>query len=164
MYVGAPSLCLKVKDLERSRDFYHALGMEVFDEVPGQRVVLRRGSFSLALMTFLEKDLLNFRGVDAFAIYDFLRDKGLELTGEPERYAKEKYDSDADGACLATEDPDGHEILFDTNENERGEAFEQRRLTQLLKNTEQDLVDIGASNECLRAFREEVLDRFGGQG
>ncbi len=112
-------------------------------------------------MTFLERDLLNFRGVDAFAIYDFLQENGLSLEGEPERYAKEKYDADVDGACWTTKDPDGHEIFFDTNENELGEDFEQRRLTELLNNTEQDLVDIGASEECLRAFREEVLFKFG---
>jgi catechol 2,3-dioxygenase-like lactoylglutathione lyase family enzyme len=161
MYVGAPTLCLRVKDLDRSTAFYQALGMEVYKEVPGKRANLRRGGFKLALMTFGEKEVLNFRGVDAFAIHSHLQEKGLELVGRPERYTKEQYDADADGECWATEDPDGRDILFDTNENEKGEAAKQSRLTQLLKNTEQELVDIGASQECIQVFREKVLARFG---
>ena len=161
MFVGTASFCLKVKDLDVSKRFYTALGMEVVDEVPGQRVIVRRGSFNLALMTFLERDLLNFRGEDAFTIYDAIRAEGLELPGRPESYDKEKYDADADGGCWATQDPDGHEILFDTNENEKTGAFRESRVADALEGMEQDLVDIGASEACLRAFREEVLARFG---
>ena len=68
MYVGEPTFCLKVEDLDRSRGFYQSLGMEASNEVPGKRVLLRRGGFSLLLATSLEKDVVNFRGVDAFAI------------------------------------------------------------------------------------------------
>ena len=51
-------------------------------------------------------------------------------------------------------------IFFDTNRNEQGEAFEQRRLSELLRNTEQELLNIGASAECLQSFRTEILAKY----
>ena len=159
MYVGRPTLCLKVSNLAESKRFYQALGFEVFDESE-LRVALRRGGFSLALMTFLDQDVLNFRGEDAFEIQKQLERRGVKLPGQPERYRKAQLDADADGSCWSTVDPDGHVILFDTNENEIGPAAKQRQLSQLLKNTEQDLVDLGADDECLAAFREHVSSKF----
>ena len=160
MYVGSPSQCLRTKDLEASRRFYEALGMEVVNEVPGLRVVLRNGNFSVALMNFLDENCLNFRGADVFAVHDYLKEKIADLEGKPERYKREQYDADADGECWFTRDPDGNVIFFDTNRNEQGEEFEQRRLTELLRNTEQELLNIGASAECLQAFRAEILAKF----
>ncbi len=160
MYPGYPLFCLKSSDLTESKRFYQALGMEVVDELEN-RVVLRRGSFCFALMTFLDDDLLNFRGEDAFAVQAHLARHGLFPPGEPERYRKEQHDADADGACWATVDPEGRALLFDTNQNEVGPVAKQRRITQLLRNTEQDLLDVGASDACLAAFREHVLSRFG---
>ena len=81
MYCGTPYLCLSVKDLDTSRQFYEALGMAVTEEVPGKRVILREGHFSLTLMPFLTENLLNFRGADVFAVHDFLQREGFELDG-----------------------------------------------------------------------------------
>ncbi len=161
MYCGSPFVCLAVKDMEASKRFYVALGMEVVEEVPGRRAIVRSGHFSLTLMPFLQANLLNFRGADVFAIHAFLEGQGLKLEGQPERYRKEQYDADADGESWVTRDPDGNEILFDTNDNERGEDFRQRRLTRVLENTEQELINVGASPECVAAFRAEVLAPFG---
>ncbi len=160
MYVGSMTLCLQSKDLDASRRFYEALGMEVVDEVPGQRVVVRRGNLRLALMTFLGESCLNFRGADVFAVYASLREKGLDLAGKPEPYEREKYGADADGACWSTRDPDCNVILFDTNRGEEGEENRQRRVADLLRNTEQDLRDLGASADCLDAFRTEILAKY----
>ncbi len=160
VYRGSPTLCLRTKDLEASRRFYEALGMEVVDEVPDVRVILRNGNFSVALMTFLDENLLNFRGTDVFAVYDSLKEKNLDLEGKPERYTREQHDAGADGESWSTKDPDGNVIFFDTNRNEQGEAFEQRRLSELLRNTEQELLNIGASAECLQSFRTEILAKY----
>jgi catechol 2,3-dioxygenase-like lactoylglutathione lyase family enzyme len=159
MYVGSPTLCLRARDLEASRRFYEVLGMEVVDEVPGTRLVLRRGTFRLALMTFLDENWLNFRGADVFAVHAFLREQGLELEGAPERYSREQRGADADGACWSTRDPDGNVVFFDTNRGEEGGDLAQRRLAQLLRDTEQELSDLGAE-ECLGAFRREILAKF----
>jgi len=160
MYFGTPTLCLRATDLAASRRFYEALGMEVLEDVPGLRVVLRRGSFNVALMTFLEGNCLNLRGADVFAAHAHLKARGLDVEGEPERYARAQHLADADGECWSTRDPDGNVILFDTNELEKSAAFERERLTRLLENTEQELLDVGAPAECLRAFREEILSKY----
>jgi catechol 2,3-dioxygenase-like lactoylglutathione lyase family enzyme len=159
MHVGAGNLCLRVTDLEKSIRFYAALGLS---QVDGQGVtdlsaLVRRGNFSIFLMTFGE-DSLNFRGADAFDIYEHLRGKRLELKGKPERYTSEERGED--GTAWMTYDPDGHGVFFNTHRRETTPEHRQERVCQLLQNTEQDLVDLGASAECLDAFRE-VLAKFG---
>ena len=90
MYAGRPHLCLKSRNLDASRRFYEALGLAFVEDLPGKRITLERGSFTITLMTFLDEDLLNFRGADAFAIHGHLGSKGISAPGEPERYRKEK--------------------------------------------------------------------------
>ena len=160
MYVGSHTLCLQVKDLASARRFYEALGFRLIEDVPGVRVVLERSNLNLALMTFLKGNCLNFRGADVFALHEYLRSEGLELGGKPERYAAKQVSGDADGACWLTFDPDGNAVLFDTNANETTEAGRQRRIRQALESTGQELADLGASAECLSAFRSEILEKF----
>jgi hypothetical protein len=59
-----------------------------------------------------------------------------------------------------TSDPDGRAILFDCHPSLVTPASRHARLGGVLRATEQDLVDLGASAECLQAFREHVLARF----
>jgi catechol 2,3-dioxygenase-like lactoylglutathione lyase family enzyme len=160
MFVGSHTLCLKVKDLAASKRFYEALGLRIIEEIPGTRVVMERGSFNLALMTFLDGNCMNFRGTDVFATHDALRARGLDLLGKPNRYSAQQVNGDADGACWLTFDPDGNAVFFDTNANEAGDAHRRRRVRQILEGAEQDLLDAGASPECLRALRREILDKF----
>jgi catechol 2,3-dioxygenase-like lactoylglutathione lyase family enzyme len=160
MYFGSPTLCLGAKDLAASRRFYESLGMEVVEEVSGVRVVLRRGHLSLALFTFLKEAWLNFRGADVFVAFDALAQAHPGLEGAPRHYARGQDGAEADGACWLTRDPGGNAIFFDTNANEQGAEFQRRQLSRLLKDTEQALVDVGASAECLGAFRNEVLARY----
>lgn len=161
MFYGSPTLCLKVEDLAASRRFYEALGFVPFNEVDGRRVVLRRGHFTLALMTFLEANLINFRGADVAAAHRALKAQLPELDGEPERYVPDQSNqADAAGMSWLTRDPDGNTVFFDTNENEQGAAYKQKETSQILRNTEQALLDAGASKECLAAFRGEVLRKF----
>jgi catechol 2,3-dioxygenase-like lactoylglutathione lyase family enzyme len=160
MYAGRPFFCLRARDIDASRHFYETLGLAVVEEVPDKRITFERGSFRITLMTFLDEDLLNFRGADAFAIHDHLDREGVSASGEPERYRKEKFDADADGACWLTRDPDGHAILFDTNENEEGESAAQESVDRALRCAEQDLIDAGASDACLEAYRQKILIPF----
>ena len=60
-----------------------------------------------------------------------------------------------------TSDPDGHAVFFNCHPSTVTSASRQARLGRVLGATEQDLVDLGASAECLHAFRERVLARFG---
>ena len=161
-YFGWPSLCLRVADLEDSRRFYTHFGMRVIDQVAEKRAVLQYGAFNLSLMTFLDANLLNFRGGDVFAAYTRLKSVFPDLTGEPERYTPEKYDAAASGQCWETTDPDGNVIFLDTNETESGDAYIRMRSVQVLRNAEQELEALGAAPELLDAFRTQILDRFAG--
>ncbi len=167
MDFGWTSLCLPARDLARSRRFYEALGMELVEEVPGLRIVLRNGPFRLALMTFLDAPLLNWRGGDAFAIHGAVTAALPDAPGEvPRRYRADDLENaaDADGACWSTRDPDGHEILFDTNALETGEVGRADRITRILRDTEQALERAGAPRACLDALRHDVIEPFTGAG
>ena len=165
MDAGQPSLCLKVRDLDVAREFYEALGLEIVNEVAGLRVVLRRGHFHLALMTFLDEDLLNFRGADPFAIHAAMSARIPGLEGSPERYRADdlEYHADAEGACWTTRDPDGHVILFDTNSNEEGDAARARRIDDLLRGTEQELRLLEADPALIETFGTQIVAKFASQ-
>jgi len=163
MYYGWPSLCLDVEDLAASTHFYRALGMEIMPEecAEGQRVVLRSGVFRLGLFVGIGGNLLNFRGADVFAVHEELSARLPGLSGEPERYEPNApYAAEAPGACWSTLDPSGNVIFFDTNRNEEGPSFAADRIAKVLRDTEDELVRLGASEECLATFRSQMLDRF----
>jgi len=162
-YFGWPSVCFRVTDLEESKRFYTHLGMRVIDQVAAKRVVLQHGAFNLALMTFLDANLLNFRGGDIFAAYAHMKSAFPDLEGEPERYTSEQYESTASGECWATTDPDGNEIFFDTNQTETGDRYIRRRSLQILRNAEQELEALGADPDLLNAFKSQILERFAEQ-
>lgn len=143
---GWPSLCLKAEDLEVSKRFYETLGMEVVEEVPGKRVVLRFGGFGLALMSFLDENLIYVRGGDVFDAEARLRAVFPDLEGEPETYRREDVDADADGACWTTRDPDGNMVFFDRNENDGGPEAVAGRTAEILDGAIQALVAIDAGD------------------
>ncbi|NRA10105.1 MAG: VOC family protein [Myxococcales bacterium] len=153
---GTASVCLRAPDLDRAKDFYAQLGFRVVEEVPGQRVVLQHGSFHLALMSFLESPLINFRGGDAFAIQAHMKQAFPDLEGEAEHYTPEEYDATADGACWATRDPAGNEILFDTYAGEQGPAYVRRRTGEILAAALSELEALGADTPFMDTLRSEV--------
>jgi len=160
MHVGAGNICLRVTDLEVSTRFYEVLGLSRVEGAgtPGLSVLVRRGNFSIFLMENFGEDSLNFRGADAFDIFEHLREQGLDLKGKPERYTSEERGEG--GTAWMTYDPDGHGVFFNTHLRETTPEHRQERVSQVLQNTEQDLVDLGASEECLLALRE-VVGEFG---
>lgn len=172
MYFGWPSPCLCVRDLDRSRQFYEALGMEVLPEVsaPGERVVLRSGVLRLALFRDIGTDLLNFRGADVRAVHAAPTRRFPALAGEePASYTPADVEKKADlaGCCWATRDPDGRAILFDTNVGEEGEAGRRRRAGQVLRDAERELAALGVdaeSRESLRELAARIESRGGTAG
>ncbi len=161
MDYGVICPCLRVKDLAASREFYESLGMEVIDEmsVEGLRVVLKSGYFRLALMTFLNENSLNFRGADVFAMHDRASKRLPGLEGEPVR--RDPDDENGEGVSWATRDPDGNHIFLDTNPNDLGAANRESRISEILTATERQLEVHGASEDCLQAFRDGVLSKYG---
>lgn len=159
-YFGWPSLCLRVRDLEASKAFYTRLGMSVVSEVAGKTVVLQYGVYRIALMTFLDENLINFRAGDVLESERILKAEFPSLEGESERYTTEQYDSAADGICWATRDPDGNEVFFDTNQLEVGPDYFRERSLDVVRGAIEELEMMSAAPEIVTALRRDVLERF----
>ena len=120
MKLGAFSISLNVTDLQRSRDFYHALGFEDFGGGADQGyLILKNGEALIGLFAgFIEQNTLTFNpGWDQDAretgpfddvrrIQERLTAAGLtlETTCEPEGTGP---------AYITLRDPDGNPILID---------------------------------------------------
>jgi len=118
MNLGAFSVSLDVKNIEKSRSFYEALGFEVIDGQfnhqedlsldEGQDwLILQNESTTLGLFQqMLKADTLTFHPKDVRAIQAGLREKGIPVLVEA--------DEETSGPTLIMfEDPDGHPILMD---------------------------------------------------
>lgn len=160
-YLGWPSLCVRATDLEASKRFYSGTGMNLISEVPGKRAILGFGGFRLALMTFLDENLVNIRGGDVFAAYNQLKSEFPEIEGVPGRYTAEQNDGDAAGACWSTRDPDGNMVFFDTNELEEGPEYLERRTREILDGALEELTAIGADPDLTNRL-EHMLESAGG--
>lgn len=156
MFFGWTSICLRAKDLAASARFYQALGMEVVDELPGKRIVVRNGPFRIALMNFLDKNSIHVRGADVPTIYAACKREFPEATGQPFTYRAEDMDADADGTSWETFDPNGNAVFFDTNANETGAAGRSHLIVQTLRDAEQMLIHLDAPKECLTTLRRLI--------
>ena len=109
MELGKFDLCLKVKHLGKSTDFYKKLGFDNsrFEPDIGMSI-LKNDEITLALYDkYIDETILNFRGGDVFKIAESLKSKGL--TFESEATIEE---DGSKGAMLR--DPDGNLIYFNT--------------------------------------------------
>jgi catechol 2,3-dioxygenase-like lactoylglutathione lyase family enzyme len=107
MDLGAFSISLAVKDLERSRTFYAALGFTRLDGDPAQGwLILQNGEAKIGLFQgMFDDNLITFNPADARAIQRAVKDAG---------YALEREAADGDGpAHFVVKDPDGNTILVD---------------------------------------------------
>lgn len=121
MKLGWCDVCINVQDLEASRNFYAALGLEVAegnwedgyfvmynDTV---RIGLYRGHF--------EGLMFNFRGGDVATNAETLQARGLKIESGPE--------PGADGGYSATlRDPDGNIIFLDTHPDELEPEYQKK--------------------------------------
>lgn len=159
MFPGLVTLCLNTHNLPEMRRFYEALGLQVHIDQP-TNVLLNNGNVDIGLMTFLEAPCLNFRGADPFAMHKSMKDQCPTLEGTPAQYEKAQYAADADGASWMTYDPDGNGIFFDTNTLETGAGGAAFALQRVLDGAAKELANVGASDACRTAFRQEVQHRF----
>ena len=111
---GRMVVCLNVKDLNASCDFYGKLGFERVGGNPAENwAVVNDGENELHLFQgHVASNTLNFRGGDVFAIAAGLAARGLKMKSEAVREA-----DGTDGAWI--EDPDGNAIYFNTAPEER---------------------------------------------
>jgi catechol 2,3-dioxygenase-like lactoylglutathione lyase family enzyme len=150
MEIGWHDLCLKTKNLAASRCFYEALGFDVLRE-DDHWVSLTNGNLKLSLMTFLDGNLLTFRGADVSAVQRALSDKELAPEGHVETYDERTMGQD--GTHWRTTDPDGNPVYFDTMSSE---ATQAARVAVLLSSIERQLDRLGIESAGFEAFKEEL--------
>lgn len=120
MELGCFSVSLTVKDIQKSKEFYEALGFKVFGgeqeqgwlimKAPGCNIGLFQGMFEKNILTFnpgWSQDAENLSEfTDIREIQKKLKEKGLPIADE--------VDENGSGpGSLTLEDPDGNPILLD---------------------------------------------------
>ena len=119
MELGAFSISLAVKDLERSREFYAKLGFDVVGGDKEHWMILRNGTTVIGLFQgMFEQNILTFNPgwdsqgqtldgyTDVREIQKKLKEAGLELKSEAD-------ESTTGPASLVVVDPDGNPVLID---------------------------------------------------
>ena len=111
------TVCLNVRDVKRSSEFYAKLGFRVAAGGLAENwVVMEYGNLKLGLFQgHIESNLLNFRGGDVFAIARHLEAQGLKL-----RTPAQVEPDSSTGATIAG--PDGNLIYFNTAPGEQASA------------------------------------------
>ncbi|WGK65688.1 VOC family protein [Croceiramulus getboli] len=120
MKLGAFSISLTVKDLQKSKEFYQKLGFEVFaGEEERKYLILKNGNALIGIFEgMFEQNILTFnpgwdesaQAVDPFddvrVIQQSLKQQGLKLEREA--------DPTTEGpASIVLIDPDGNPVLID---------------------------------------------------
>ena len=120
MQLGAFSVSLAVKDIEKSRGFYETLGFEQFGGNISQKwLILKNGDTLIGLFEgMFDKNMLTFnpgwdasaQAVDPFTdvrdIQKHLKSKGISLADETDEQG-------SGPGSLVVVDPDGNPILID---------------------------------------------------
>ncbi|MYE13962.1 MAG: hypothetical protein F4X99_20370 [Gammaproteobacteria bacterium] len=126
--LGFYNLCLQTECLDETVSFYRELGfVPTGEDAPGLRVSLAQGADVLTFMTFLEGDVINFRGAHIHKLMTELRRGGVRVTGYNIRADQQPLAVDEAGVPLPENecghftvyDPDGHELFFNTHPWER---------------------------------------------
>lgn len=120
MDLGAFSVSLAVKDIQRSRAFYEKLGFESVGGDPAQNwVILRNGDHVLGLFQGMFKEnILTFNpgwnqtGNELESFTD-VRDIQRELQELGIALSSEADESSSGPASIMLTDPDGNQILID---------------------------------------------------
>ena len=119
MKLGAFSVSLNVKDIQKSKAFYEALGFEVFGgNLEMNYLIMKNGNSLIGLFQgMFEGNILTFNPgwdesanalpefTDVRKIQDRLKSEGIKLTSEVQ--------SDSGPGNLMTTDPDGNVIMLD---------------------------------------------------
>ncbi|MCY4128880.1 MAG: hypothetical protein OXG15_06515 [Gammaproteobacteria bacterium] len=135
--LGFFSVCLRAPHLEETVSFYKALGFSpVGEDAPGLRTSLEYRSQSLTFMSFLQDNLVNFRGAHIHQLKECMKEIGIPVTLFEEFKSEERLMLDdlgnplPDNECgsFSIGDPDGHEFFFNTHREERA-PFEEAVLS-----------------------------------
>lgn len=120
MNLGAFSISLNVKDIQKSKSFYETLGFQVLGgDITQNWLILKNESCVIGLFQgMFEKNILTFNpgwnqnveNLDSFSdirnLQKQLKEKGIKMLTEAD-------ESSNGPASLTIEDPDGNPILVD---------------------------------------------------
>jgi catechol 2,3-dioxygenase-like lactoylglutathione lyase family enzyme len=120
MNLGAFSVSLAVKDLEKSRAFYEKLGFQPFGgEATQGWLILKNGEHVIGLFQgMFERNILTFnpgwdQGANPLPAFDDVRELQKKLKEQGVQFSAEADESTAGPASFVVEDPDGNPILVD---------------------------------------------------
>jgi catechol 2,3-dioxygenase-like lactoylglutathione lyase family enzyme len=109
MNIGGASLCLNVKNVKESFDFYMLLGFKVEEEHLDQNwaIISHRGFVIGLFQECIEENLINFRGGNIPALKKWLEEKNIKIE------SIESINEDGTGSFYIR-DKDGNLIYMDT--------------------------------------------------
>ena len=148
MDIGWHDICLKTNNMQATKAYYQALGLEVTHDSEGW-VHLTNGDISISLMGFLSENWLNFRGGDIETIRARLQELDIEAPGKVETY----FEDGSTGTHWQSRDPEGNVVYFDTTE---GEASKTMEVNVLLANLERRLKVMGVHSPHFDALKADL--------
>jgi len=119
MNIGYIELCLNVKDLQKSLDFYHKLGFEDVSVFLKEKwAILQYSENILGLFEgHIQENCLNFRGGNVKKLIEEFDHLGIPFESVP------VLNDDGSGSAFLR-DPDGNLLFFDTAPEELEELDE----------------------------------------
>lgn len=120
MELGAFSVSLSVKDINKSKDFYTKLGFSVFGgDIEQGWLILKNGEHLIGLFQgMFEKNMLTFnpgwdQNANDVGSFTDVRDMQKQLKTQGVNFITEADESTAGPGNFMIEDPDGNAILID---------------------------------------------------
>ncbi len=120
MKLGAFSVSLRVKDINKSKSFYENLGFQVFGgDITQNWLIMKNESCIIGLFQgMFEKNILTFnpgwdQNADNLDSFTDIRDLQKQLKAKGITMLTEADESSVGPASFTIEDPDGNPILVD---------------------------------------------------
>ncbi|KSU62934.1 glyoxalase [[Bacillus] enclensis] len=120
MNLGAFSVSLNVKDINKSKEFYEKLGFEILGgDISQNWLILKNGNHIIGLFQgMFEKNILTFnpgwnQNAENLDSFTDVRDLQKELKSQGLTLLTETVESGEGPAHITLEDPDGNPILID---------------------------------------------------
>lgn len=120
MNLGAFSISLNVKDIQKSKSFYEKLGFQVFGgDITQNWLILKNESCVIGLFQgMFEKNILTFnpgwnQNAENLESFSDIRDLQKQLKEKGIKMLTEANETSEGPASFTIEDPDGNSILVD---------------------------------------------------
>ena len=120
MKLGAFSVSLAVKDIQKSKDFYEKLGFSVFaGDIARNYLIMKNENSLIGLFQgMFEDNILTFNpgwdtNAQALDSYDDVREIQQKLKSQGVNMEKEADENTTGPASFVIRDPDGNVILID---------------------------------------------------